>query len=629
MGKGDSGYGRSRKEVVRMNANHPLVDTVHKLGTKGYVLEGIYRRMQDKNLFLHAYGNLASNAGITTPGITRTDVAEGMSEARIDNILKALATKKYQWKPARRVYIPKANGGTRPLGIPSFSDKLVQEVLRTILEAYYEPQFRDSSHGFRPGRSCHTALQQIEATWTGTAWFIEGDIKGCFDNIDHGKLLKTLSKRIHDRQLIGFIGRMLKAGYMEDWKYHATHSGTPQGGVISPLLANIMLNELDVWIEDELIPRYTKGQKRSPNLAWWSHRRMYQYNKRRYRKTGNSIYQERAAERLKVMRSIPTQDTNDPNYRRLRYVRYADDFLLGFTGSKEEAEEIRQALGEKLRELGLTLNLEKTHITHARTDRAKFLGFEIATSNNNQRMRRYKAHGRSYRQRTGHAKIRLYVPTEVVTKYVQRYSKNGKPHPKISLRSASDFEIVRSYGEIYRGLANYYMPAHNVSTTLNKVQYVMLESCVRTLATKHQCKRAEIYRKYYGKTSSGRKGLVVEIHNAHTGKTYRAEFGEVPFKAGNWPPSVLDRNDQYVQVYRGTDLLRRLAANKCDLCGAKTKCVVHHIRGLRDLETRRKQGKALTKAEEFAIARRRKQVVVCPECHTKIHHGRYDSRAVK
>lgn len=164
-----------------MNANHPLVDTVHKLGTKGYVLEGIYRRMQDKNLFLRAYGNLASNAGITTPGITRTDVAEGMSEARIDNILKALATKKYHWKPARRVYIPKANGGTRPLGIPSFSDKLVQEVLRTILEAYYEPQFRNSSHGFRPGRSCHTALQQIEATWTGTAWFIEGDIKGCFD----------------------------------------------------------------------------------------------------------------------------------------------------------------------------------------------------------------------------------------------------------------------------------------------------------------------------------------------------------------------------------------------------------------------------------------------------------------
>ncbi|MBP8106510.1 MAG: hypothetical protein KBG20_06670 [Caldilineaceae bacterium] len=612
-----------------MSANHLIVSIAHKLGTKGYPLEGIYRRMQDKQLFLSAYGNLASNTGITTPGTSTQDVAEGMSEARVEKILKSLVAKEYQWKPARRVYIPKANGGTRPLGVPSFSDKLVQQVMRMILEAYYEPQFRDSSHGFRPKRSCHTALHQVQKVWTGTKWFIEGDIKGCFDNIDHKKLLEVLGKRVKDQQLLGFIGRMLKAGYMENWKYNTTHSGTPQGGVISPLLANILLHELDEWVEDELIPRYESGELRRYNLAWWSHRRMYTYNRQRYRATGNPEYKRKAEERLVHMRSLPTCDPLDPNFRRLKYVRYADDFLLGFIGPKEEAKAIREAISEKLGELGLTMSLEKTHITHAVEGRAKFLGYEISVSQNNQFMRNQKRNGRSFRRRTGIGSVRLHVPRTVVQKYVQRYSKNGKPFLKFSLVNASDYEIVRSYGEIYRGIANYYGPAHNVSKAMSKVQYVMLESCVRTLATKHKCKRAVIYRKYYGQTSSGKKGLVVEVKNSRNGKTYKTEFGEVPFRAGEWPKYIEDRNDRYVQVFRGTELLKRLAADTCELCGKETKCVVHHIRGLRDLEEKRKRGRALSPAEEFARARRRKQVIVCPECHNAIHSGKYDGKAVK
>lgn len=610
-----------------MNANHYLVNLAQKLGTEKRPLEGIYRRMQDKSLFMLAYGNLASNSGITTAGSSHTDIAEGMSEARVDKVLEQLAGKTYVWKPARRVYIPKSNGGSRPLGVPSFTDKLVQEVMRIILEAYYEPQFRESSHGFRPKRSCHTALYEVQ-TWKGTTWFIEGDIKGCFDNIDHKELLEVLGKKVQDQQFTGFVRQMLKAGYLENWTYNATHSGTPQGGVVSPLLANILLHELDEWVEDILIPQYTRGEERADYMPWWTQRRMYCYNKKRYRKTGDPRYEARAKERLKIMRELPTRDPQDPNYRRLKYVRYADDFLLGFIGPKSEAEEIKQAVGEKLAEMALTMSMEKTKITHARTQRARFLGFELTASDDNTRMSQRKIGGRSFRYRTGHGHIRLHVPEDVVKKYVRQYSKNGIPHPKISLLNTSDFEIVKSYGEIYRGIANYYAPAHNVSPSIGKILYYMLESCIRTLATKHQCKRAEIYRKYYRETSTGKKGLVVELHNPKNGKTYRTEFGEVPFKAGQWPESVIDRNDQWIQVYRGSELLQRMAASVCELCGSREKCVVHHIRGLRDLEAKRQKGKPLTPAEEFAIARQRKQVIVCRECHRKIHSGKYDGKAV-
>jgi group II intron reverse transcriptase/maturase len=500
--------------------------------------------------------------------------------------------------------------------------------MKIILEAYYEPLFRESSHGFRPMRSCHTALHEVQS-WKGTTWFIEGDIKGCFDNINHKKLLEVLGNKVRDQQFVGFMGQMLKAGYLENWKYNVTHSGTPQGGVISPLLANILLHELDEWIEDDLIPQHTRGEERADYMPWWSERRMYCYNKKRYRKTNDPKYEARAKERLKRMRNLPARDLQDPNYRRLRYVRYADDVLIGFAGPKTEAEEIKKAVGEKLAELGLTMSVEKTKITHARTERARFLGFELSTSDNNTRMSQRKIGGRSFRYRTGHGHIRLYVPDDVVKKFVHQYSKEGTPHPKISLINTSDFEIVKNYGEIYRGIANYYAPAHNVSSNIGKIQYFMLESCIRTLATKHQCKRAEIYRKYYKETSTGKKGLVVELSNPKNGKTYRAEYGEVPFKAGHWPDSVIDRSDRWHQVYRGTELLKRMAASVCELCGSQERCVVHHIRGLRDLEAKRNKGKPLTRAEEFSIARQRKQVIVCPECHRKIHSGEYDGKAVK
>ena len=317
-----------------------------------------------------AYGNIYSNAGAMTPGASE-ETADGMSEEKIEQITGLMRRENYRFSPARRVYIPKKNGKLRPLGMPSWSDKLVGEVVRLLLEAYYEPQFSDRSHGFRRERGCHTALRKIHDTWTGTTWFIEGDISDCFGSLDHEILLGILAEKIHDQRFLRLIRNMLKAGYLEDWEYHETLSGCPQGGVVSPILSNIYLHKLDEFVEQELIPQYTRGACRKTNPEY----------KRIYRQLESARRRgDRAAARDlgKQLRALPTADPMDPGYRRLKYIRYADDHILGFIGPKAEAEQIKARLAAFLREtLGLELNQQKTLITHARSQPARFLGYHI------------------------------------------------------------------------------------------------------------------------------------------------------------------------------------------------------------------------------------------------------------
>ncbi len=221
-----------------MRTADTILAVIRDRGTRGLPLERVYRLLFNRNLYLRAYAKLYPNKGAMTKGST-SDTIDGMSLAKIDTLITTLRAERYRWTPVRRVHISKKNGKTRPLGIPAWSDKLVQEVLRSILDAYYEPQFSDQSHGFRPHRGCHTALQHIEHTWKGTRWFIEGDIAQYFDTINHDVLLTILGERIHDGRLLKLIGNLLAAGYMEDWKWNKTLSGAPQGGVLSPLLSNV------------------------------------------------------------------------------------------------------------------------------------------------------------------------------------------------------------------------------------------------------------------------------------------------------------------------------------------------------------------------------------------------------
>ncbi|MEU9247907.1 reverse transcriptase/maturase family protein, partial [Streptomyces sp. NPDC048385] len=347
-----------------------VLEVIRERGRRGLPLERLYRQLFNPQLYLAAYGKLYSNAGAMTPGVTG-ETADGMSLEKIGAIIEAVRNERYRWSPARRIYIPKHNGKRRPLGLPVWSDKLLAEVVRMLLNAYYDVQFSDHSHGFRPLRGCHTALSEIVDTWTGSSWFIEGDITQCFDRLDHKVMIATLGEKIHDSRFLRLISNMLTVGYLEDWKWNATLSGSPQGGVASPILSNIYLDRLDKFVENVLLPEYNRGKLRKTNLEY----KRIENAITRARKRGD---RRSACELSRARRVLPSQDPRDPAYRRLRYVRYADDILLGFSGPKAEAVEIKQRIGEFLRdELKLELSTEKTLITHARTEKARFLGYDI------------------------------------------------------------------------------------------------------------------------------------------------------------------------------------------------------------------------------------------------------------
>lgn len=578
---------------------------VRNRGERRLELKRVYRHLQNRELFLLAYAKLYANDGALTPGIDPKDTVDEMSLKRIDTIIEALRRGNYKWKPVRRTYIPKQKGQQRPLGIANWNDKLVQEAIRMIFSAYYEPQFSETSHGFRPGRGCHTALRSIRHYWKGTKWFIEGDIEKCFDKIGHQELLTAIRRKIKDQRLIKLLKGMLKAGYMEDWHYQRTYSGVPQGNVISPLLTNIFLHELDTYIETTLIPEYTDGYRRRANPE--------------YNRQCRAIYQAKAKQEhqryhqlVKERRKLPSKDTHDPNYRRLRYCRYADDILLGFIGTKAEAVEIKQKIGTYLTSIGLTLSATKTLITHATKDRARFLGYDV-----------YMAHGDSRlcrKRRSINGSPMFSVPSEIVRTWKRRYMRYGKPYHRTELLDNSDYDIVLAYNLEFQGLANYYTLAHDVAKKLYPVKWVYLQSLVKTLAAKHKRKATWVYRKYYHTLNNGRKAIIVTV--PREGKTpLITRFGAKPIRFKK--QSVIDDVKHQLLPTRN-ELTKRLLANQCELCDSTVNVNVHHIRKLKDLK-RRYAGR--TKPPEWVIRmseKRRKTLVVCAKCHQAIHNGTYD-----
>ena len=282
-------------------------------GKRKLPLDDVYRQLYNPDMYLRAYAKLYKNEGAMTPGMTGETV-DGMSQKKIADIIEAIRYERWQWTPVRRVEIPKSNGKMRPLGIPTWSDKLVQEVVRSILEAYYEPQFSEHSHGFRPHKGCHTALDTIHKKWKGTKWFIEGDIKGCFDTIDHTILTNILHENIQDNRFLRLIEGALKAGYCEEWTYHPTLSGSPQGGIVSPILSNISMDRLDKCVDSMIIPASTRANRRRDHAAYQKLKEHALY----WRKLGNL---ERAETLRKDMQQYPAVDPYDAQYRRLHYVR--------------------------------------------------------------------------------------------------------------------------------------------------------------------------------------------------------------------------------------------------------------------------------------------------------------------
>jgi group II intron reverse transcriptase/maturase len=593
---------------------------INQRGKERKNLKRVYRNMRREGLYMRAYANLYSNKGATTPGSDPADTIQGMSIKRVRRIIQKLGNGVYLWKPTRRIEVPKANGKKRPISIPGWNDKMVQEVIRLVLEAYYEPRFLDSSHGFRPNRGCHTALETIKSKWTGTKWFIEGDIRSCFDEIDHNLIINLLKRDIHDNRFIKLVKGMLKAGYMEDWRYFETHSGVPQGGVVSPILSNIVLDQLDVFVEDVLIPKYTKGKRRRVNPDYQRVQDRRGYHKSR----GNW---ERYTEEGKKMRQIPCKDPQDPNYRRLRYIRYADDFLLGFVGPKKEAEAIKEEVGEFLRTLKLEISPEKTKITHARNDRARFLGYDIGVSWSNIKVHKTK---NNVKVRQVNGNIRLEVPKDVVTKWVGKYTRKGRAIHLGQYIHLSDYEMVATFGAQLRGIAQYYMLAIDVSKKLNRVYWVCTESLRMTLRNKHKGKlnKTQSYVRYKHRSEGTHERTHFRVTVERDGKRpLIAKCGELPLRTKR-TSYLRDELPPYVIQGKNSELIKRLLANECELCGKKGELEAHHVNKVSNLKRRWGGKKSKPEWVKWMIARNRKTIVVCTECHKKITVGKYDDKKV-
>lgn len=583
------------------------------LANKEEIFTKLYRYLLRPDLYFLAYNHLYANNGAATKG-ANNDTADGFSEVKIANIIKSLSDETYQPTPVRRTYISKKSDPKkkRPLGIPTFTDKLVQEVLRMVLEAVYEPVFLNVSHGFRPKKSCHTALTSLKKEFNGTRWFVEGDIKGCFDTIDHAALVGFVNNKIKDARIIKLIYKFLKAGYLEDWQYHKTYSGTPQGGIISPLLANIYLHELDKYVmklktefdtpsEEKITPEYRELHNEIKRLSY------------RMKKLDGTEKERLLAEYQQKRKQLMTIPCTSQTDKKLKYIRYADDFIIGVKGSREDCQWIKSKLAEYIGQtLKMELSEEKTLITHS-SECARFLGYDVCV----RRSGKIKRGGPgNVKKRTLNNHTELLVPFDdkihkfIFSKGIAIQKSDGTLFPvhRNSLLRLTDLEIVTVYNDELRGICNYYGMASNFNR-LKYLSYLMKYSCLKTLAAKHKSSISKVVAMY--KDGKGDWGVPYET-KAGAKRRYFATY--IDCKEAKNPTDIIS-NAAIIYGQSVTTLEKRLKARVCELCGTTESdhYEIHHVNKLKNLKGREQWEIAM-------LAKRRKTLVVCEKCHHEIHN---------
>ena len=596
------------------------LETLRKRNSENHkaVNKDLYRLLCRKDFLSACYQSIKSKAGNMTPGPDGTTL-DGFSDEVLDEIIVALKDQSWQFKPVRRKYIPKANGKLRPLGIPAPRDKIIHKGIERILSAIYEPIFYEESHGFRTGKSCHSALRTIRSTWSGMKWVIEGDIDNCYPSVDHSILIELLRRKIQDERFINLIWKLLHAGFVEDGVVKASVIGCPQGGVVSPVLANIYLHELDIFVQG-FVETYNYG-KRSPNKEYERLRgkrdrlRFYRDSDGKTKPRPKSQVPMHEVRRLsKEMSKLPSKEPMDKNYSRLSYVRYADDWVIGITGSKDLAkvirEEVRVFLLEKLK---LTLCTEKTHISHLASENANFLGFKIecgkAGTYSGRINTNSKKFGRS--KRTVGWQPRLFVPMDKIIKRLSE--KNFCTSKGVGIKKKGwivydDDVIISRYNSVLRGIRNYYAPADNLGSSMNRINFILKYSCAHTLAAKH---RTRISKQLKRRDKDSIKVLL----------------DVVPGKVNPWDFRGMKVNEISL-AHSFTSFAARtrvLSSSKCVICESKDRLQMHHVKALR------KGGVNLKDKYMLAMMQRlnRKQICVCHDCHTKIHAGKYDGVSLK
>jgi len=574
-----------------------------------------------------AYLMVKSNPGISAKGVSN-ETLDGIDLKTLQKISKDIRSGAIKFSPVRRVLIPKpGKSALRPLGVSSPREKIIQKAIDLVLTAIFEEVFLDCSHGSRPNRSCHSALKHLQLNIGNAStysWVVEGDIKGCFDNIPHSMILKGLRRRVDCPATINLIKRILGAGYIlnEDLKkvgqkrakVHKSKIGTPQGIVLSPLFSNIVLHELDVFIEDELKLKFTKGKQRRSNLVY--RRLNYQIKKEKDRKKKQKLVKQR----LKVY----SKDIYDPNFRRLYYVRYVDDWVILVAGSFKEAKVIRDQVSNKLKSLGLTLNLEKTHVTSLRNGKCRFLGIDFFIRKNDDKHHKpttlVKKNNTTIKQRFA-PRIILYAPIlELIIKLkdkgFMKRSRLGEFFPigKSNCIPLTHPQIINYFNSRIRGILNYYSCVHNRNELWSIVRFLNY-SCALTLARKYKLKSlAKTFKRF---------GRDLKFIN-EKGKEYKI------FRPDNL--RMLPENERF-RVNENTNIDQLLSQSwsnsltltqfdePCAICGTLDNIEIHHMRTVKDVRVKTRT------YTQWVGAFRRKSMPLCKEHHHLLHAGkltRYD-----
>jgi group II intron reverse transcriptase/maturase len=568
----------------------------------------LFQKLYNIDLWLMAYEQIAPNPGNMTPGIDGKTI-DGTGMRLVEEAIADLKAACYKPQPVRRTYIDKANGQHRPLGIPCFRDKLLQTVVKLILEAIYEPTFSDNSHAFRPNRSCHTALEQVKRM-RSIRWWVEVDIKGFFDNLDHDVMLRILSRRIMDKRFLHLIEQFLRAGYVEDWKRHQTYSGTPQGGNLSPTLSNIYLNELDQMVTRKMA-EFNRGHARRKTLEYMRVQNRKRYARKQAGMTGDWSEHKRLQQQLI---SMPATDPQDPNFRRLHFVRYADDFLVGIIGSKGDAITTKEEMEGYLRtELKLELSADKTLVTNAKK-KVRFLGYDIQRWPSTRILKVHTTQGVSTRRTTTYH-LKLLMPRDKVQAFARSYGRANKwqGESRPDLFRLSEPEILLIYNAEIRGFLNYYALADNLSYVASRLLWLTTKSFFKTLANKRKSSTGKVAKSL----KTGPNTFVVKQRKSDgTTRQYKLIASTRQLARQKVTYGAIDHIPS-TWVYRNrSELGQRLSAKQCEWCGTRTGAMeVHHVRKLKDLK-----GKAAWEAR--MIARQRKTLVLCKQCHVELHAGK-------
>ena len=591
----------------------------------GYKFDRLYRLLYNPSMYLMAFQNIYANKGALTYGSSDVTIS-GFGMDRIERIITALKDRTYQPHPARRIYIAKKNSSKlRPLGISEGDDKVIQEVVKMILEAIYEPRFSDSSHGFRPNKSCHTALDQIQHQFRGGSWFIEGDIHACFDSFNHQVLISILRERITDEAFIQLTWKLLKAGYMENWVYVDSYTGVPQGSGCSPVLCNIYLDKLDQYMAAYKSGFDTEEQKYKDNPAY---KALARKAKKLPTESWNSMSEKERKSKIQSdhnlknqMRKMASQAIKGSGIRKLTYVRYADDFLICVCGSKEDARKVKEDIKIFLDyELCLELSDQKTVITRA-TDRAKFLGYEVSISCDNNCKKTKQGIRRVY-----NGEVRLYMPRNIVRDKLLKYGviqikydsgtqEIWRPMPRKDLAPLHPYNILNTYNAEIRGILNYYRMACNVSN-LGHLGYLMERSCQKTLGTKYRTRFSNIAGKFMV------DGILVATYRSKNGKEHKVEFYHDGFHTSKKPVRDLNDISPAIKISWRREITRRYEAHRCELCGEYNKeTKIFLIRKVKDLGN-------TWLWEQKMKAMHRKSLMTCPACYEAIINGNSPRAAV-